>query len=113
MYQVYAGVAPGPNVGASGAFADDAWQELAVVAPAGIAGSSVTATLYKNGSALISSAVLVAALASRQSNMIGTSNLSADPLFKGDIAALIVFARALAPVERQTLDDHLKKKWAF
>lgn len=45
--------------------------------------------------------------------MIGKSNLSADPLFKGDIAALIVFARALAPVERQTLDDYLKKKWAF
>ncbi len=113
MYQVYPGSSPGPNVGAASAITDDAWQELSVVEAGGNAGTTAQATLYKNGALVASSAVLVPDNLTRQSNLIGKSNVGADPLFKGDFAALIVFQRALTPTERQTMDDYLKKKWAF
>ena len=113
MYQVYAGGSPGPNVGAANAFTDGAWQELAVIAPGGDAGTSVNASLYKGGMPVATSSVLVPNLATRQSNFIGKSNLSADPLFVGEIAALILFKRALQPSERLAMDDYLKRKWAF
>lgn len=112
LYQAYLASTPGPYVSAAGAVANGVWQTLEVVATGGPELSTVSASLYKNGVNVGGGTVAVPAKTMRGSNFVARSNLAQDPFFKGDIAELIVFARALTDGERKQVEAYLSAKWA-
>jgi hypothetical protein len=113
LYQAYKGATPGPFVSAAGTVVNGLWQALGVVAVGGSPLATVSASLYKDGANVGGGTVSVPQKTTRSSALIARSNLGVDPFLKGDIAEIILYARALTDSERKQVEAYLKAKWAW
>ncbi len=105
-FWVYANSQTRGKVEAPGAIVADQLQSFGAVLALG-----GRVTLYKNGGAVATGQTSVPVSVSRKPNMIGKSNTSGDPYFKGDLFEILLFNRALADTERQFVDGYINAKY--
>jgi hypothetical protein len=74
--------------------------------------SSGSATLYKNATALTTATIAIPTNATRTGNYIAKSDSSADALYEGNIAEVIVYNTALSATNRQAVESYLRAKYA-
>ncbi len=95
----------------TGGVSDNVFQEFGVVQQGGAAYASTAVTLLRNGVALGQGQCFVPRILDRSSNFIGKSSNGGDAHFKGDIAEIIVYNRALSETERQGIEAYLSDKY--
>ena len=106
-FWVYSNSQTRGKVEAPGAVAADQVQSFcALMTPSG------RVTLYKNGAAVGAGDTSAPRSTQRKPNTIGKSNSGGgDPLFKGDIFEILLYARALSDVERVYVETYLTAKY--
>ncbi|MDZ4743737.1 MAG: LamG-like jellyroll fold domain-containing protein, partial [Verrucomicrobiota bacterium] len=78
----------------------------------GISGQQSEASLFKNGSKLVSGNMYVVPNVSRTLNYIGKRNWD-NPLFQGEIAEIIIINRKLLPLELLKIQNYLSDKYGL
>jgi hypothetical protein len=105
-FWAYANCLTRGKVEAGGAILLDQFQTLSVVdAPQG------KVMLYRNGLPVGTGITSVARDVPRKPNYIGHSSTSGDPNFKGDLAEVILYNRALSESERMAVEAYFVSKY--
>jgi ferric-dicitrate binding protein FerR (iron transport regulator) len=106
-FWAYDGAGCTTKIDAPGAWAADQVLSLSVVM-----GPKGNVTFYRNGAPVGSGTTYEPAAVTRKRNAIGKSSYAAsDPTFQGEIAELLLYARALAEPERQHVESYLQSKY--
>ena len=85
----------------------------AVVQGGGAVDGQVAATVSKNGEAVGSNMVYVPPVVVRTVNYLGKSYWASDGHFQGDLAEIILYNRALSPVEQAAVNTYLAEKYGL
>jgi hypothetical protein len=92
--------------------------ELSISVPqeyTAIQNGGTSMALYQNGSLVAQTTNGVTALNNvlRQSNFIGKSNWSSDPLYQGDMAEILIYNRTLTSSEQEQVEVYLADKYGL
>ncbi len=106
-FWVYANGVTVAKVNGPGGLLPDQFQTASVVL-----GPQGRATLYRNGQEVGAGVTSEPTTATRRPSAIGKSNYDpADPFFKGEIAEVLLYNRAVSDAERVSIDGYLHAKY--
>ena len=120
LYQVYVGANAVAPERAADAVANYSRQLFEVVAGGGKPADATTTRYFKNGGALSTGKAQVPYVLNRTSNLIGRSNfrippdagIHPDPHYRGFLAEIILYNRALSDDERRAVEAYLLTRCA-
>jgi hypothetical protein len=117
LYQVYIGDKVKSHVPARDAIGNYTRHLFEVVAPGGLPQEDIVTRYFKDGASLSPGESQVPLVVDRTSNLIGRSNYprmsgqNPDPDYRGFLAEIVLYNRALSDDERRAVEAYLLARW--